>query len=131
MVKLIPFPDQSVVVLGIEANKNLPDAEKAMATITWPTYEEDAKLPELVYETKIRPTKDDPNATARLATDESLGRFGAHILRHHVPELRNIEGVSRGEDLLSRPKDAVEEIILAIIIAFRAGPNALLEKKTG
>ncbi len=129
MVKLIPFPKQSVVILDITANKGLPDDQKATATIVWPTYEEDARLPELVYETKLRPTEENPNATVRLATDESLGKFGAHILRHHISAIANIEGIEKGEDLLSQPKDAVEEIILAIIIAFRAGPNALLEKK--
>jgi hypothetical protein len=48
-----------------------------------------------------------------------------------VPKIGNLEGVEKGVDLLAQPKDNVAEIVWAIIIAFRAGPGAILEKKKG
>ncbi len=130
MVKL-PFPRQSDVILNISANADLPEHERVYATILWPTLEEAQALPELVYVDRPYPTQENPNGTAKFATDESLVRFAAHVLVHHVPKIGNLEGVEKGVDLLAQPKDNVAEIVWAIIIAFRAGPGAILEKKKG
>lgn len=127
-MKLV-FPAESTIVLDIAANKDLPDAEKVKATIKWPTVKENGDIPKLVFEDFPAPTEENPNATKSRATNKSLQDFADAVLRRQVKKIDNLEGVATGEDLANLPEDAAAEIIWAIVVAYRAGPNAVIEKK--
>jgi hypothetical protein len=125
----LAFPSESTIVLDIGANKDLPDAEKVKATIKWPTVKENGDIPKLVYEDVPAPTGENPLATRSRATHKSLQYFADAVLRRQVTKIENLEGIATGEDLANQPEDAAAEIVWAIVVAFRAGPGAVIEKK--
>lgn len=147
-MKVNVFPRESRIILDFEANKELPEAERVVATIRWPTQAESGDLPEMEFEEVPAPPEDPskqetPQETpdteekvqaprrTRHATKKSLHVFSDAVMRRQVVKIENLEGISTGAELADLPAggDLLDEIFWSIIIAYRAGPGAVIEKK--
>lgn len=125
----VPFERETVFFPDWRGNMTLPEEERVRVTISWPTVLESSKLPDLKFETEPDPTDEDPKRTVTRATSESLSRFADAVLRQRVPKIENLEGISTGAELADAPEDIFAGLIWDIVVKYRAGQGALIEKK--
>lgn len=128
-MKINAFPRESVIILDFPENMAQPEEKRVWIKIKWPTNAEEGRIPDLVFEDVPAPTEENPEATTRRATKKSLYMFADAMMRNHVTEIGNLEDVTTGAALADLPADAAPEVFWASVIAFRAGPGAVLEKK--
>jgi len=125
----VPFERETVFSPDWRGNMTLPEEERIRVTISWPTVLESSKLPDLKFETEPDPTDEDPKRTVTRATSESLSRFADAVLRQRVPKIENLEGITSGAELADAPEDIFAGLIWDIVVKYRAGQGALIEKK--
>jgi len=125
----VPFERETVFSPDWRGNMTLPEEERIRVTISWPTVIESSKLPDLKFETEPDPTDEDPKRTVTRATSESLSRFADAVLRQRVPKIENLEGITSGAELADAPEDIFAGLIWDIVVKYRAGQGALIEKK--
>lgn len=125
----VPFERETVFSPDWRGNMTLPEEERIRVTISWPTVLESSKLPDLKFETEPDPTDEDPKRTVTRATSESLSRFADAVLQQRVPKIENLEGITSGAELADAPEDIFAGLIWDIVVKYRAGQGALIEKK--
>ena len=125
----VPFERETTYITDWRGNMDLPEAERIKITISWPTVLESSRLPDLDFVQEPDPTEEDPQRTVTRATSESLSCFADAVLKQRVPRIENLEGIATGADLAAAPEEVFAGLIWDIIVHFRAGQGAILEKK--
>jgi len=125
----IPFEKETSYAPNFRGNLELPKTERVLVTISWPSVLEGSRLPELEFETVSAPTETEPDRTVSRATNKSLAAFADAVLRERVPRIENLEGITSGEQLADAPEEIFADLVWDIVLTYRAGPGALIEKK--
>lgn len=125
----VPFEKETTYAPEWRGNLELPEEERVLVTISWPSVREGSLLPELKFEEIPAPTEEEPDRKVSRATNESLSAFADAVLRQRIPRIAHLEGISSGAQLADAPEEIFAELIWDIIIKYRAGPSALIEKK--
>lgn len=125
----VPFEKETTYAPEWRGNLELPEAERVLVTISWPSVREGSLLPDLVYEDVPAPTEDEPDRKVSRATNESLSSFADAVLRQRIPRIEHLDGITSGSQLADVPEETFGGLIWDIILKYRAGPGALIEKK--
>lgn len=125
----IPFEKESSYAPDFRGNLQLPEAERILVTISWPSVLEGSRLPELEFETVPAPTEKEPDKTVSRATNKSLTAFADAVLRERIPRIKNLEGITSGAQLADAPEEVFAGLVWDIVLKYRAGPGAIIEKK--
>ena len=125
----VPFEKETTYAPEWRGNLELPEAERVLVTISWPSVLEGSVLPELEFEEVPAPTGKEPERKVSRATNESLSEFADAVLRQRIPRIEHLDGISSGSQLADAPEENFAGLIWDIILKYRAGPGALIEKK--